>query len=292
MMTDQLSDQAPEFSYHLLRNALDTYGKNLTQISSSEYENIYSRARKSFDLESLVIGSEEALDIVIPDEQLEQAFKEVASRYESRDDFIEDLQSNGLDEDSLRNALYRELLFDAVMQRVAANSVQVSDMDIHLFYEMHHDRFETPEKRIASHILITVNPDFPENTPDAARQRIQEIYDKLDGRTNRFHKFAQRHSECPTAMDGGKLGELTRGQLYSELDSILFDMEEKSLSPVVESDMGFHILYCEKIRPAKRLPLSKVESRIREILEQRYKRNCQKAWLSELQEKAKAGVQL
>lgn len=291
MMVSQLQNNAPEFSYHLLRNALDSYGKNLSQITSEEYQDIYKRAMTSYDLESMVIGSEEARDIVIPDEQLDRSFTDVASRYEEQGDFLKDLESNGLDVYSLRNALYRELLFDAVMQRVAANSINVSDIDIHLFYEMHHDRFETAEKRVASHILITVNPDFPENTPEAASQRIHEIYEKLDGRTNRFHKFAQRYSECPTAMDGGKLGELTRGQLYSELDSVLFSMEENSLSSVVESDMGFHILFCEKIRPAKRLPLSKVESRIREILDQRYQRNCQKAWLSELQEKAKAGVQ-
>lgn len=290
MMADQFVDNVPEFGYHLLRNALDAYGKNLTQISSSEYEDIYSRAQKSFEIESMVIGSEEARDIVIPDEQLVQAFNEVASRYEGRDVFIGDLEANGLDEDCLRIALHRELLFDAVLQRVAANSIQVSDIDVHLFYEMHHDRFVTPEQRVASHILITVNPDFPENSPVAARQRIQEIHDKLDGRTNRFHKFAQRHSECPTAMEGGKLGELKRGQLYSELDTMLFSMEEKSISTVVESDMGFHILYCEKIRLEKRLSLSKVEPRIRETLEQRYRRNCQKAWLSELQDKAGAGA--
>ena len=34
----------------------------------------------------------------------------------------QDLEANGLDETGLRKALYRELLFDGVMQRVAARS--------------------------------------------------------------------------------------------------------------------------------------------------------------------------
>jgi peptidyl-prolyl cis-trans isomerase C len=283
MQMSQAQEYSPEFSYHLLRNALDSYGKNLAQISPDEYREVYNRAIKSFDLESQVIGSEEARDIIIPDEQVERSFAEVAARYEQEEEFLKDLEANGLSDASLRNALHRELLFDAVMQRVGARSIDVSDIDIHLFYEMHHDRFETPEKRVASHILITVNPEFAENTREAAHERIQDIRNKLDGRTNRFHKFAQRHSECPTAMDGGKLGEVTRGQLYSELESVLFTMEEDALSDIIESDMGFHILYCEKIRPAKRMPLSRVAPRIRDILEQRHQRNCQKNWLSSLQ---------
>jgi peptidyl-prolyl cis-trans isomerase C len=60
-------------------------------------------------------------------------------------------------------------------------------------------------------------------------------------------------------------------------------MDEDEISPVVESEMGFHILYCEQIKPAKRIPYNKVKSRIREILLERNRRNCQKAWLAELQ---------
>ena len=110
--------------------------------------------------------------------------------------------------EGLRKSLYRELLFDSVMQRVAANSAEVNELDVHLFYEMHHDRFQTPESRVASHVLITINPDFPENTREAALARIQEVVRKLAGRANRFEEFARRYSECPSAMEGGKLGEV------------------------------------------------------------------------------------
>lgn len=283
-LIDKEQDDSPEFNYHLLRNALDGFSKNLSQLDTQEYQQAYSKASKSFELESLVITSPEAKGLVIPEQQLDQSLSEVASRYESRDDFIQDLASNGLDEDGLRRALYRELLFDSVMQRVAAKSVNVNDIDIHLFYEMHHDRFETQETRVARHILITVNPDYPENTRTEARARMEMIVEKLDGRTNRFHEFAKRYSECPTAMEDGKLGEITRGQLYVELDAVLFGMDENQISSIVESEIGFHILLCEKIRPAKRMPLSKVAPRIRELLEQRHRRNCQKAWLASLQE--------
>lgn len=282
-LAEKQPEISPEFSYHLLRNALNGYRKNLSQLDPAEYSQVYRKASKSYELETLVIASPEAEGLVISERQLDESVTAVAERYGSRDEFLNDLDNNALDEEGLRKALYRELMFDSVMQRVTANSAEVSELDVHLFYEMHHDRFQTPESRVASHLLITINPDYPENTREAARQRIGQLSEKLAGRGNRFEEFAKRYSECPTAMDGGKLGEVTRGQLYERLDAALFKMAEGEISDIVESELGFHILYCEKIKPVRKVPLTKAAPRIREVLGERQRRNCQKAWLASLQ---------
>jgi peptidyl-prolyl cis-trans isomerase C len=279
---------SPELSYHLLRAALDGFSKNLSQLNPVEYPQVYCRASKSFELESLVLSSPEAKGLIISGQQLDQSMAAVASRYESREEFSRDLEANGLNEHGLRQALYREIKFDAVMQKVAANSADVNEIEVYLFYEMHLDRFETPEQRRASHILITVNPDYPENTLTAARARMEQVVEKLAGRTNRFHEFARHYSECPTAMESGKLGDVARGQLYTDLDATLFRMNENQISPIIASELGFHILLCTKIKPRKRMPFSEVAPRIRQILQERHRRNCQKAWLANLQKISQA----
>lgn len=273
---------SPEFNYHLLRSALSLFGKNLAELDRAEARQVHDQAIKSFELETRVLGADEARGLVIPEKLLDASLQQLASRYADRDEFLQDLATNQLDEAGLRVALHRELLFDAVLQRVAADCPAVSDLDIGLFYEMHRDRFETPELRVARHILITVNPDFPENTRTAARARIEQVVEKLAGRVNRFADFAKRFSECPTAMEGGALGDVKPGQLYAELDALLFSMQSGEISPIVESEMGFHILLCERIKPGKRMPLSKATPRIRSLLQERQQRNRQKAWLEAL----------
>ncbi|OGT89029.1 MAG: nitrogen fixation protein NifM [Gammaproteobacteria bacterium RIFOXYA12_FULL_61_12] len=275
-------NSTPEFSYHLLRNALESYRKNLSQLSPEELGQVQRKARKSYELESLVLASPEAKGVTIGEEMLDRSLAQVAGRYASPEEFAQDLETNGLDEEGLRRALRRELVFDCVMQKVAAQSAAVSDIDLRLFHEMHRDRFITPERRVARHILITLNPGYPENSREAAFARMERLTEKLSGRTNRFADFARRHSECPTAMEGGKLGEVKQGQLYPELDRALFQMAEGDISPIIETEIGFHILLCERIKPGKPIPLSKVEARIREILEQNRRRNCQKAWIARL----------
>lgn len=272
----------PEFSYHLLRNALDRFQRNLGDLAPSEYAAVHRSASNSYALESLVLASPEADGVVIAESQVDASLATVAARYGSDREFAEDLETNGLDRAGLRRALHRELLFDGVLQRVSAQAATINDVDVRLFYEMHRDRFATPETRVARHILITLNEDFAENTLAAARARMDQVLGRLQGRVNRFADMARRFSECPTAMQGGRLGEIRRGMLYPQLDAVLFSLGEGRLSPVVESEIGLHVILCEKIHPAKRIPLAKAEPRIRALLEERRRRNCQKAWLAGL----------
>jgi peptidyl-prolyl cis-trans isomerase C len=52
--------------------------------------------------------------------------------------------------------------------------------------------------------------------------------------------------------------------------------------------MGFHILLCEKIKPGKRVSLARAQARIRQLLQERHRRNRQQAWLAALPEPGRA----
>jgi peptidyl-prolyl cis-trans isomerase C len=274
--------QPRAFTYHLLRVAIDLFQKNLALLDDRERARVERKARRTFALETLVLSSAEAAEVVIQTEQIEHAVAAVQARYAQVSDFEQDLLNNGLDLPALRTALYRELAFDAVLQKVGARHAAVNDIDIGLFYELHSERFQAPEKRVARHILITVNDDFFENRRDVARARAERIAEQLRGKSGRFAGLARQYSECPTALDGGKLGAVVRGQLYPELDRALFTLAVDQVSDVVETDLGFHLVRCERIEHGKKVPLRQAKPKIRQILEERKRRNCQKAWLAAL----------
>lgn len=278
------SETNPEYSYHLFRSAQETFHKGVAELDKSQYQQAKKIADKTYALESIVLSSPEARDIVLPDARLDEAVQEISTRYENEKDFISDLEANGLDETTLRSAIYRELMFDAVMERVAVKTATVTDVDIQIFYQLHKDRFSKPETRKARHILVTVNDEFPENERSVALERIEKIYQKLVKNPGRFKILARSHSECPTAMEGGKLGEVKQGVLFPELDTRLFQMNEGEISEVIETEMGFHVLLCEKINNAMTAPLSRVKPKIKQLLQDRQRRACQKAWIDSLQE--------
>lgn len=278
----QAHERPPEYRYHLLRAALAAGLPGVPGLDGPQLTQLARRADNSFYLESLVLGSPEAADVVIPNGRLAEAIAELRGRYPDQTAFLADLAGNGLDEDTLRRALHRELIFDAAMQRAAARRPAVSEIDERLFFELHKDRFTLPERRTARHILITISDRFAENRRDVARARIEKLAQKLAGHPNRFPSLARKHSECPSAMEDGRLGTVPRGRLYAELDAVLFGLAEGAVSGPVESEMGFHLLWCEKIHDGRTLPFSRVRPRIQQVLKERAERNCQKAWIAEL----------
>ncbi|NTV94522.1 MAG: nitrogen fixation protein NifM [Thiobacillus sp.] len=269
-------------AYLVLKTANSLYGKGTAALSATELAKAERLAARQLDLEAKVLASPEARDVAVPEATVEAALAEVRGRYADPEAFDNDLAGNGLDAGQYAEALARELKVDAILEKVASRAARVSDVDVDLYYQFHLDEFTRPEVRRARHILVTVNETLPENGRVVARRRIDEIAARLARDPKRFEEQALKHSECPTAMHGGLLGDVLPGKLYPELEATLFGLPEGGLSAVVESELGFHILRCDAVMPAGPVPLGQVRDKVREMLEARRRRICQNAWLKSL----------
>ena len=83
-------------------------------------------------------------------------------------------------------------------------------------------------------------------------------------------------------MQGGLLGTLRRGQLYPELEPVAFALRLGELSEIVESPMGFHLLYCVAIEDESFVPFSVVRETIRAHLSARRHKAAQRQWIASL----------
>ncbi|MBW8458734.1 MAG: nitrogen fixation protein NifM [Thiobacillus sp.] len=269
-------------AYLELKAAQNLFGKAPAVLEASERARVQCVAAKQYGLEARVLAAPEARDATVPAPSLAAALAEVRKRYADEADFHADLLHNGLDEAGFTDALERELMVEAILEKVGTRAARVSDIDVELYYQYHPDQFHRPEIRRARHILVTINDELPDNTRAAAQARIEAIAARLAREPQRFEEQAMKHSECPTALQGGLLGEVPIGQLYPELDAALFRMQEGEASEILESPMGLHLLRCEAITQAAVLPLKDARGPIRTLLEQRRKRVCQQAWVNQL----------
>lgn len=269
-------------AYLMLKTAQGLFGKSPAGLSEEERQRVGRTARKQFDLESKVLATVEARDVVVPEVTLRDAVGEIRARYPDEAALAADLAVQGLDLASYAAALERELKVNAVLDKVGARAAAVSDIDAELYYHYHPEQFQRPETRTARHILITVNEAMPDNTRAAARTRIEAIAARLAKDPKRFEEQALKHSECPTALNGGLMGEAKRGQLFPELDAALYQLEAMALSGVVESELGFHLLRCDAITPAGLIPLRQAREKVREHLQEKRRQTCIRAWLKSL----------
>ena len=269
-------------SYILLRAALSLFKKPPTELAETELQQVKRQARNELSIENRVLNAPEATGVIISDAEVEYAYQEILSRYDDESHFLAELSKNSLDESSLRAALQRQCKVNTVLDRVASHALEVNEIDIGLYYHLHLEKFALPERRAVSHIFITINPDYPENTRAAATQRANDLREKLLKKPYKFADFALKHSECPTALQGGELGIVPRGKLYAELDEVLFTLKTGEISTVVESEIGLHILFCKQIHKAETLSLAKAEPKIRELMQERARQNSIREWLAGL----------
>ena len=79
---------------------------------------------------------------------------------------------------------------------------------------------------------------------------------------------------------------MPRGELSPELEAALFALKEGKVSEVIESELGFHLLYCETIHPSGPISLKEATPKISKPLQDRARRMCQKSWITQLYDKA------
>lgn len=273
----------PEMSPYLrLKVAQEVFKKAPSSLSPEEKARVEAIAMRQMQIEQRILATPEAANVILPVSSLQQAESEIRGRYTDEAEFVADLERSGLDRIGLVQAIERELKVEAVLERIASQSVEISDTDVELYYLLHRERFQRPENRTLRHILITINESLPGSDRRSAWTKIEEICTRLKKSPKRFGEQALKHSECPSAMNGGQLGTLRRGQLYPELEEIAFSLAPGDVSEVVESPLGFHILQCIAIEASCELSFSAAREKIRERISDSRRKSAQKAWIAGL----------
>jgi peptidyl-prolyl cis-trans isomerase C len=270
------------YRYALLQVSVERFGKRYNKLPEKDRSEVEKIANKQCEIHDHILNSPEASKVTVSEARVIQEIQTITARFTNESSFEQELKANGLDDSCFEQLVRRGLRVEAVMDFVASSVEPCNEVSASLFYYMNTDKFQQPELREARHILITVNPDFPENEREAAIKRANQIAARLKKKPARFADQALQHSECPTAMNGGHLGVLKRGVLFPTLDEVLFNQKLGEVSDIIESPLGFHILMCESIQSEGIVPLAKALPQIVEKLTERNQKMHQRNWLSSL----------
>lgn len=251
----------------------------LTPEQLTQFEPRYARQLR---LESRVVAHAPAFALDVSEEELRQAVSALDQRLGQADLSTRWLTELGLDGKDLYQAMTHEVLLDKVLDRVAQDAPLPTQAEAAQWYAAHRDKFIRPEQRECSHILLTVDEEQPDCRPAQVTRRMADLHQRLSEDLSRFADVAKRHSQCPTALDGGNLGWVSRGLLYESLEQRLFTLAAGQLSDVVTSPMGLHILYCRDIRPAAPIPEADALANVNIQLRAKARQRFQRQWLADM----------
>lgn len=273
-----MSDFSALHNYFMLRGALVRHQQLPWQLSEEQQAALKLSASREEQLVMRALASPAANDVQVDDVALQKAYENFVSDLASQGKVEQLLSKAGLQRGSLTAALGSEIRAAAVLERLVATAAP-TEQEVYHWYTTHPDKFLIPERREVFQVLITVNELYAENRREAARKRIDEVALMAHAAPDSFGELALGHSECPSAVEAGRLGVVPAGHLYPELDRELFSLESGAISRVIESPLGFHLLRCGVIEPSRQLAWDEVrESLTRRMTEINRKRILQQ-WL-------------
>ncbi len=245
----------------------------------------------------------EALDLLIERELLWQEARkqDVASEDEVdeafrafREQFPDDarmrvrLEEYRFTAQSYREYLRQDASIRMYVARLAANA-DVTDAEVHAFYEENPDKMKRPESVRARHVLVQVGKDASEKERQAARKKIERVLAQARKGTD-FAELARKHSQDESAARGGDLGFFPRGALVPPFEKAAFALEPGGISGVVETPFGFHIIKLEERRAEALVPEAEVRGQIRDYLLRVKRARIVQDRISELRDAAKIEI--
>ena len=142
---------------------------------------------------------------------------------------------------------YLVLDLDAVAKGVAVN-----EADLKTYFEQNVARLAAKEERRASHILIAVPKGASAADREKAKARATDLLAAAKKNPDGFADLAKKNSQDPgSAEQGGDLDFFARGAMTKPFEDAAFALKKGEISPLVESEFGYHIIKLTDLKTPK-----------------------------------------
>jgi peptidyl-prolyl cis-trans isomerase C len=190
----------------------------------------------------------------------------------------------------------RETDEEALMRGLVDREVTVPEPDdetCRRYYDRNGARFRSPDIYEAAHILFAA---LPKDTEAYARAQADAagVLAALNEQPGSFAEMAQAHSRCPSAAQGGNLGQITAGQTTPEFEQALVALKPGQMCEApVATPYGFHIVRLDRKHEGRVLPYEVVAERIADYLRESVRRRADAQYVARLVTAAKIeGIEL
>jgi peptidyl-prolyl cis-trans isomerase SurA len=233
------------------------------------------------------------LGINIKDDEIQAkiaTFKEQAGL--THEAFLAQLAKEGLTYREYIDQLKKEIEKIKVLEIEVKAKAQVSDEACKQFYDQNIEEYtKTARVRIQQILLLAEKRRLDKGEIAAIKKRIKKIRSEVINGAD-FGEMAKKFSEGPNRERGGDCGFFKKGDLMEEIERACFPLKVGETSPIVQTDIGFHLLRVSERENGNRTPFEAVKEDIRqELMKEAYMMRL-KQWIQELKDRAFIDVRI
>ena len=230
--------QVQKYQRHLLAGLV---------VAKGEIEQRYRIENEKVEVETFRMQPEKFRGAVISDSQAEKTYYDAHEREFTQPD------------------QFKVRTFVLSLDKVQPG-VKVRERAIKRYYERYwEERFTTPKRVRASHILKKLTRDAGPEESNRVRKELEAVLERLRAGEN-FAKLAKRHSEDFSKTKGGDLGLFAREDMLPEFADAAFALNVGQLSGIVRTNFGLHIIKVTKVQPAVVKSYEQVKPEVRKLL--------------------------
>lgn len=227
-------------------------------------------------------------NIKVTKEDTDKELKTIIDKIGSKEKFNEILKQNGISSAQFKKDLQEEVKMKKLVNMLS--NITISDADAKKFYKQNLNKFKYADKVRASHILISANPEEIKEkiasdaaNKDLSKEEIQALIDKevavkrekaakilaeVKKDPSAFAKIAKENSDDTTsAKQGGDLGFFAKQEMVEPFAKVAFTQKPNTISELVQSPYGYHIILVKDRMKAGQEPFEKVKGEIVVYLE-------------------------
>jgi hypothetical protein len=186
------------------------------------------------------------------------------------------------DEAVVRQNVAGGVRLDKMLGEIYGTEPEPTDAELRAYYEKNLATYMTEEMIHAAHITKSLQ---------GAKSR-QEVFEAMRGIRQElragaeFMKLAEEHRADEQQMID--LGWFKRGEFMEEFETIAFSMGEKEISPVFNTQLGFHICTVLGRKVSEPMPFEMVKDSVRQRMIEEFKDTK----FNEFVEQLKAGAEI
>jgi len=282
---------------HDLNEAFEPYQKKIDDsYKGTDKDRVVAETKLSLlnrMIDNLLIEQEAKKSaIAVQDDEVMSSIRDMLARKKMTMEALQQsLSREGTTFEAYKKDMRDSMVRMRLLRREVRSKITVSDEEIGEYYSLHRDDYEGKDAVRLKHILLL----FPKNMDSNAKAKLQadamDILKRLKAGDS-FDQLAARFSQGPAASSGGDVGFVEKGAMLPEVEKAAFSLDKDSISNLIESPVGFHIIKVIDRRGAGVKPIETVREEIKSKLEDEKLDKKFDSWVSELRAKSLVEIKL
>ncbi len=176
------------------------------------------------------------------DREMDSRIRYMIKMYGSQEQLEKQMRKSIAEIKEYYRDMIRENILIGQVEQQLTGAITITPQEVVDYYKsISQDSLPTTEDEYIFSQIVKL-PKVSEEEKAAVKERLNGYRDRIL-KGSKFSTLATLYSEDPgSAAKGGELGFFSRGEMVSEFENAAFALQDGEISPVIETQYGFHII--------------------------------------------------